>query len=77
MVKARVVKMGKDQVVLFPKKFRLKTKEVEIFRRGNEIVIREKYKGLEKALFLIAELAPDAVRGIRAKPDRPQKRKGL
>jgi virulence-associated protein VagC len=42
MAKARVVKMGKDQVVLFPKTVRIRTKEVEILRRGDAIVIREK-----------------------------------
>jgi virulence-associated protein VagC len=34
--------MGKDQVVLFPNSVRIRTKEVEIFRRGNDIVILEK-----------------------------------
>jgi antitoxin VapB len=39
MATARVFWSGKSQVVRLPKEFRLKSKEVEIFRRGDEIVL--------------------------------------
>ena len=39
---ARVFRSGNSQAVRLPKQFRLKSKEVEIFRRGDEIVLREK-----------------------------------
>jgi antitoxin VapB len=42
MAKARVVEKGKYQVVLFPKTIRLRSKEVEIFRRGDDIILLEK-----------------------------------
>ena len=41
MATARVFRSGNSQAVRLPKEFRLKSKEVEIFRRGDEIVLRE------------------------------------
>jgi antitoxin VapB len=37
----RVFRSGNSQAVRLPKEFRFKGKEVEIFRRGDEIVLRE------------------------------------
>ena len=42
MATARVIKSGNGQVVLLPKEFPIKTKRVEIFRDGQEIVIKER-----------------------------------
>jgi len=39
---ARVFKSGNSQAVRLPKKFRFEADQVEIFRRGDEIVLREK-----------------------------------
>jgi antitoxin VapB len=39
---ARVFRSGNSQAVRLPKQYRLKSKEVEIFPRGDEIVLREK-----------------------------------
>jgi antitoxin VapB len=41
MATARVFRSGNSQAVRLPKEFRFKGKEVEIFRRGDEIVLRE------------------------------------
>ena len=72
---ARVFRSGNSQAVRLPKQFRLKSKEVEIFRRGDEIVLREKDGTMERAFDLLAGL-PEDLAVARAK-DRPQKRKGL
>jgi antitoxin VapB len=56
MATARVFKSGNSQAVRLPKEFRLRGKEVEIFRRGDEVVLREKQKGLERAFEIIANL---------------------
>ena len=40
MAKARVFQSGNSQAVRLPKAFRFDVKEVEIFRRGNEVVLR-------------------------------------
>jgi antitoxin VapB len=37
----------------------VKSKEVEIFRRGDEIVLREKGKGLARAFEILANLPDD------------------
>jgi len=42
MPTAKVFKSGNSQAVRLPKEFRFNTDEVEIFRRDNEIVLREK-----------------------------------
>ena len=75
MVTARVFRSGGSQAVRLPKEFRLKSKELEIFRRGDEIVLREKEGSLVRAFDLLAGLPADLkVRG--RKKDLPQKRKG-
>jgi antitoxin VapB len=76
MATARVFKSGNSQAVRLPKQFRVKTKELEIERRGNEIILREPVGGMERAFHLIASL-PKEIGGIRKKKDKPQKRKGL
>jgi antitoxin VapB len=73
---ARVFRSGNSQAVRLPKQFRLKSEEVEIFRRGKEIVLREKDGNMVKAFDLLAELPGDLSLPARDK-DRPQKRKGL
>ena len=73
---ARVFRSGNSQAVRLPKQFRLKSKEVEIFRRGDEIVLREKDGTMVRAFDLLAGLPDDLVIVARAK-DQPQKRKRL
>ena len=73
---ARVFRSGNSQAVRLPKKFRLQSKEVEIFRRGKEIVLREHDGSLARAFDLLADL-PDDVAARGRDKDRPQKRKGL
>ena len=41
MTYARVFKSGNSQAVRLPEEFRLNVDHVEIFRRGDEIVLRE------------------------------------
>jgi antitoxin VapB len=41
MTYARIFQSGNSQAVRLPKEFRFNTDKVEIFRRGNEIVLRE------------------------------------
>jgi Virulence-associated protein and related proteins len=76
MSTARVFRSGNSQAVRLPKEFRFRSKEVDIFRRGDEIVLRERDKDLTKAFELLAGLPEDLTLPGREK-DRPQKRKGL
>ena len=73
---ARVFRSGNSQAVRLPKKFRVKSLEVEIFRRGEEIVLREKVGGMIRVLDLLAELPADMFPKKR-KDSQPQRRKGL
>jgi antitoxin VapB len=77
MSTARVFRSGNSQAVRLPKQFRLKSKEVEIFRRGNEIVLREKEDNLARAFELIASMPEDLLLAAKEKDGPPQKRKGL
>jgi antitoxin VapB len=73
---ARVFRSGNSQAVRLPKQFRFKGKEVEIFRRGNEVVLREKEDNIARAFDIIVGLPDDLVLPDREK-DVPQKREGL
>jgi antitoxin VapB len=73
---ARVFRSGNSQAVRLPKQFRLKSQEVEIFRRGDDIVLREKANSMVRAFDLLAGLPDDLTVAGRAK-DYPQKRRGL
>lgn len=76
MPTAKVFRSGNSQAVRLPKQFRLKSKEVEIFRHGNELVLREKPGNVAQAFDLLAALPEDfEVPGRDS--DEPQKRKGL
>ncbi len=76
MATARVFKSGNSQAVRLPKKFRVNSRELEISRRGDEIVLREKSKGMERVLEILADLPDDMFpEGRKDKP--PQRRKGL
>ena len=56
MATARIFKSGNSQAVRLPKKFRFDSEEVEILRRGDEVILREKSKGMDRAFDLIASL---------------------
>jgi antitoxin VapB len=77
MASARVFKSGNSQAVRLPKEFRFQSEEVEIFRRGDEVVLREKSKGMERAFWLLANLPIDVDAIEQARKEPPQKRKGL
>ena len=76
MATARVFRSGNSQAVRLPKEFRFNSAEVEIFRRGDEIVLREKAKGLGRAFEILANLPADFLaEGRQDAP--PQEREGL
>ncbi len=56
MATAKIVGFGNSQAVRLPKEFRFSRDEVEIFRRGDEIVLREKPKDLTLAFELLCSL---------------------
>lgn len=76
MTVARVFKSGNSQAVRLPKQFRLDVPEVEIFRRGDEIVLKARPKGMASAFHLLAGMPEDFFPDGRSDLP-PQKRKGL
>jgi len=72
----RVFKSGNSQAVRLPKEFSVNSKVLEIFRRGDEIVLRETSKGLSRAFELLTELPDDFLNEERLDLP-PQEREGL
>lgn len=56
---ARVIKSGDSQTIRLPKEFHLTTGEFEIFRRGDEIVLRKHRSSAESIFDLLASLPDD------------------
>jgi len=73
MTIAKVFRSKNIQAVRLPKQFRVKSKELEIFRRRDEVVLREKSGRKVRAFELLANLRNDLTIANR-KRDPPQKR---
>jgi len=73
MSKTRVFQSGNSQAVRLPKEFRLDVDEVEILRRGDEVVLRKPARNLREAFDALASMPRDFMAGGR-KDRLPQKR---
>jgi antitoxin VapB len=71
-----VFKSGNSQAVRLPKDFQVNTREVEIFWRGEEIVLRCVPKNLAAAFDLLTAL-PDDFMAEGRQDAPPQAREGL
>src|ERR1700682_2888473 len=76
MATAKGFRSGNSQGGTLSKQFRVKAKELEISRRGDEIVLREKRGNLARAFDLLAGL-PEDFEIPRREKDKPEQRKGL
>jgi antitoxin VapB len=68
MVLARVFQSGNSQAVRLPKEFRVKPGAVEIFRRGDEIVLREIPENALAVLAAFAKFPDDIFAEARVDP---------
>jgi antitoxin VapB len=59
MKHAKVFKCGNSQAVRLPKEFQFQAKEVEIFKRNGDIILREAPKNLAKAFTLLTAFPSD------------------
>ena len=59
MTMTRVFKSGISQAVRIPQEFQLDVSEIEIFRRGNELVLRKKQESLADVLDIFAAMPDD------------------
>ena len=65
---AKIFKSGNSQAVRLPKKFQFDTSEVQIFRRGNEVVLTNKPQNLSRVFELLTELSDDFMETGRQQP---------
>jgi antitoxin VapB len=77
MATARIFKSGNSQAVRLPKEFRFQGEEVEIFRRGDDVVLRERSQGMSRAFDLIANLPIDVDAILEARKELPQEREDI
>ena len=75
--KIRVLKYGNSQAARLPKQFRFRSPVVEIYRRGDEVVLRESAATLEEAFDLLAGLSRDFFASGRKDDALPEKRAAL
>ena len=73
MTTARVFKSGNSQALRLPKQFRFTTSEVEIFRRGDEVVLRARAPKLSELLARAPAMPRDFPEDLADPP--PQKRR--
>lgn len=76
MAITKVFRSGNSQAVRIPREFRFDSNKVEIFRRGDEIVLRKRPRNLAGAFALLTGLSADFFKGGRKQP-KPPKRPGL
>jgi antitoxin VapB len=72
----KVFRSGNSQAVRIPKRFRFRSRDAEITKRGDEIVLRERQANLSAAFELLTGLSPDFFIGGRRQP-KLDKRLGL
>ena len=73
---AKVFKNGNSQAVRLPKEFQFDVSEVEIFRRGDEIILRKEKENLKEAFDLLSSL-PDDFFADGRDDSLPEKRESL
>ena len=56
---AKVFKSGNSQAVRLPKEFQLDVPEVQIFRRGDEIILKKRPGNLARVFELLTEFSDD------------------
>jgi antitoxin VapB len=76
MPTAKVFRSGNSQAVRIPREFQFDTDEVDIERRGDEIILRRPVRNLRGAFDALAAM-PDDVFGEEREDRPPQPRKGL
>lgn len=73
MKTAKIFKCGNSSALRLPKEFLFDSNEVEIFKRGDEVIIREKPKNLRRAFELLTHM-PDDFFSSGRKDEPPQSR---
>ncbi|MDY0071687.1 MAG: type II toxin-antitoxin system VapB family antitoxin [Thauera sp.] len=75
-MEARIFQSGNSQAVRIPKEYRFDTDVVEIFKRGDELILKPRPRNLGKAFELLASLPEDFMAEGR-QDEVPQEREGF
>ena len=59
MKTAKIFKNGNSQAVRLPREYQFDVSEVEVFKRGDEIILRKKKQNLKEAFTLLTSLPED------------------
>jgi len=73
---ASVFMSGNSQAVRLPKDFQFDVKEVEIFKRGDEVVLRKKHKNMSILFDVLTSMPEDMMAQDRYNPP-PQVREEI
>ncbi|MBU0543817.1 MAG: antitoxin [Proteobacteria bacterium] len=65
---AKVFQNGNSQAVRLPKEFQFDTSEVQIFRRGDEVILKKSPRNLARIFELLTELSDDFMENGRQQP---------
>lgn len=65
---AKIFKNGNSQAVRLPKEFQFDVSEVQIFQRGDEVVLKKRPQNLERVFNLLTELSDDFMEDGREQP---------
>ena len=76
MQTAKIFENGNSQAVRLPKGFQFNDKEVEILKKGEEVILRRKKVSLTAAFELLAAMPGDFFSGTRVDPF-PEEREEL
>jgi len=76
MTLARIFQSGNSQAVRLPKEFRFDSDQVEIFRQGNDIVLRQVPSDAAAVFDLLSSLPADFLADGR-QDTPPQEREGF
>lgn len=68
MKTAKIFKSGNSQAVRLPKDFQFDVSEVEIYRRGEEVVLRKKLVNLSRVFDLLTSMSADFMEDGRNQP---------
>jgi len=75
-MEARIFQSGNSQAVRIPKEYRFDTDVVEIFKRGDELILKPRPRNLGRAFELLASL-PDDFMAEGRQDELPQEREGF
>ena len=65
---AKIFKSGNSQAVRLPKDFQFDVSEVQIYRRGDEVVLKKKPQDLTCVFEVLTELSDDFMENGREQP---------